>query len=816
MSLEHNENIEILLGFLEECQEDLDEAEPLFIECENSTRNDGKPDSDTINTIFRLFHSMKGGAGFLDLTTISSITHDAETLLDLFRKGEGSLKSEHIDLLTNTCDLLREIIHQTVTTYDDSGFEVEVKKMKARLGKAISEIHGTGKSLVEKQGDATEKLSNPVIHDAEPEPEVDSELPANESNNSSASLTELAITPEIVEQFVSEAEQLLDDAEQYLLGLEKNPADRDLVTKAFRSFHSFKGNCGFLGFADLESISHAAESVLDQFREQDSVIHEKLISTLLEFLDFIRTALSQLSAGKTPSIPALPGLKTYLAAVVQECNSTEDTSESDEHSDFKEVADSLDDTMQSEKLKTDLASHEMETKDDVQLLQSGNNSSKNTDDSIETDKQSTLKENNILRQDKKKPLEQPKQHKQYQTIRVDVEKLDRLLDLVGELVIAEVMVSQNPDLKGITHSMDRFDKAVMQLDKITRDLQDIANSIRMIPLSGTFKRMVRLVRDLSHKAGKKVEFEILGEETEVDKTVIEQIADPLVHIIRNSIDHGIEKPEDRLAAGKAEVGKLTLEAEYIGGEVWIRIRDDGKGLKREALIERAREKGLLDNDCSEMSDLQVFQLIFQPGFSTAKEVTDISGRGVGMDVVRKNIESIRGKVDVQSESGKGTEIILRIPLTLAIIDGMIIRVGNLRFTMPLTSIRESLQVRKDIITVTPDGQEILKIRNELIPVVRLHELFEIEPTNTTLESGIITIVENEGRVAGLFVDELLEQQQIVIKGLSSYIGKLECVSGCTILGDGDISLILDIRGIIEQAQVSSRNMAKLATSYEMN
>jgi two-component system chemotaxis sensor kinase CheA len=315
--------------------------------------------------------------------------------------------------------------------------------------------------------------------------------------------------------------------------------------------------------------------------------------------------------------------------------------------------------------------------------------------------------------------------------------------------------------------------------------------------------MVRLVRDLSQKANKKVDFQIEGEDTEVDKTVIEQITDPLVHIIRNGIDHGLETPEERQAAGKPPTGTLLLEAKYVGGEVWIVIEDDGRGLSREKILKKAVDRGLVDGDPDDVPDEKVWQLIFHPGFSTADKITDVSGRGVGMDVVKRNIENIRGKVDVTSKPGHGTQVVLRIPLTLAIIDGMLVRVGNDRFTLPITAIRESMQVDDGKLTKTMDGQEIIKIREDLIPIVRLHELLDIPTKVTELREGIITIVENEGDQVCLFVDELLGQQQIVIKGMSEYMGDHPCVSGCTILGDGDISLILDVAGIINEARNGS-------------
>jgi two-component system chemotaxis sensor kinase CheA len=309
--------------------------------------------------------------------------------------------------------------------------------------------------------------------------------------------------------------------------------------------------------------------------------------------------------------------------------------------------------------------------------------------------------------------------------------------------------------------------------------------------------MIRLVRDVAQKTGKKVDLDIVGEETEVDRNVIEKITDPLVHVIRNAIDHGIGEPAARQKAGKSPAGRILLSARYVGGEVWITINDDGKGLNREKILAKAQERGLVAGRISDLTNSEVWDLIFQPGFSTVDTITDVSGRGVGMDVVRRNIEAIGGKVGISSQEGKGTQVDLKIPLTLAIIDGMIVRVGNQKYTIPITAIKETMRVDDRLITRTMDGQEIINVRDSLFPVIRLHEFYNVEPQNLDLPDGIIMIVENSGRRFCLFVDELIGQQQIVIKGLSRYVGNLKAISGCTILGDGTVCLIVDVGGLAD-------------------
>lgn len=379
-------------------------------------------------------------------------------------------------------------------------------------------------------------------------------------------------------------------------------------------------------------------------------------------------------------------------------------------------------------------------------------------------------------------------------LNVSVERLDKLMDLVGELVIAESMVTKNPEIEG--QKLDSFYKAARQLKKIIIDIQDVVMSVRMVPLSSTFRKMNRLVRDMNKKLGKNVQLEIIGEETEVDKNIIEHISDPLMHLIRNSMDHGIELTEERKEKGKDANGKITLEAKNEGGDVWIIVKDDGQGLDRKKILKKAMEHGLIRKAEEELSDKEVYSFILLPGFSTNEQVTEFSGRGVGMDVVVKDIEKIRGTVIIDSKPGEGTTISIKIPLTLAIIDGMVVRVGKANYIIPTTSIKESFKVdEKDIITDL-SGNEMIMVRGKCYPVIRLHKLFGVKSDVRELQDGIITIVENESNIACLLIDELIGQQQVVIKAMPEYIKRVRGIAGCTLLGNGSISLILDIAGIL--------------------
>jgi two-component system chemotaxis sensor kinase CheA len=382
-------------------------------------------------------------------------------------------------------------------------------------------------------------------------------------------------------------------------------------------------------------------------------------------------------------------------------------------------------------------------------------------------------------------------------ISVSVEKLDKLMNLVGEMVISEAMVTQNPDLKGLI--LDNFSKSARQLRKITNELQDMVMSIRMVPLGPTFFKMNRIVRDISRKLGKDINLKILGEETEVDKNIIEQIGDPLMHLVRNSADHGIETAENRILAGKAKTGTVTLEAKNAGGEVLIIIKDDGKGLSREGILAKAYENGLVGEDAESMTDTEVYNLIFLPGFSTKEAVTEFSGRGVGMDVVAKNIEAIGGNILIESVEGKGTTITLKIPLTLAIIEGMNIRVGESCYTLPIMSIKESFIPKANEIFRDPDEKEMIMIRGQCYPIMRLRDRYKVKTGAMNIEEGILIMLEGENKTVCLFADELLGEQQVVVKNLPKYIRrmrKIDGLAGCTLLGDGNISLILDVNGLI--------------------
>lgn len=734
----------------------------IFAESEEGCKNcqvfeQTNGNGETMNAIFRLFHSMKGSAGFLELNNISGVAHAAENLLDRIRSGKIKMSNEHVDLLCQSCDFAKAALEHLENNGDDSDMAEQAEEVKQLLDDSVATAE---KAAVANSQDSCQ------IKSAAPAKNLAKKQEAEKNLDDLTSL----ITPEMIQSFVLESEDLLQNIEDGLLKWSESPENLESVSDIFRHVHSFKGNCGFFGFKDLENLTHHMETALDNAREGSRLKAENPGEFLLTHLDVIKTALGDISQSGKGTID---NLEEQLTAIKSLTKPDQDSSVEEETADHTP-------RMQ----LTEVGNHPIETAEteSVPVAESpGWQQPKKTAAPLgaKTAGKGKGPSGSVKRQD----------------IRVDLGKLDDLINVIGEMVIAENMIVNNPDLQNL--ELANFNKAAQQMGKLIRELQEMAMTIRMIPVSGLFKRMIRLVHDLSVKSGKKVELKLSGEETEVDKTVIETITDPLVHLLRNSLDHGLEPPDERIAAGKAEKGTVKLSARHEEGEVWITVEDDGRGLNRDRILAKAKSKGLIQGDGSDMPDKAVFGLIFNAGFSTADKITDISGRGVGMDVVKQNLEKIKGKIEVQSWQGKGTQLKLRIPLTLAIIDGMLVRVGTTKCIVPLIAIREIIRPVARDITVTPDGQGLAKIREKFFPVRRLSDILQTPTDCNKIEKSVLVVMEDQGANFCLQVDEILGQQQTVIKGLSDYIGNVRGISGCTILGNGEVCLILDIGSLIE-------------------
>jgi two-component system chemotaxis sensor kinase CheA len=751
------DDLEIALVFISEARELLDEVEPRLIELRQAA-GEGGADPNTVNAIFRLFHSMKGSASSLGFSHVATVTHNAETLLDVYRKGTAVLGPEQTVVLLRAMDFVRKMLDAVESSHSDEGMEAEEREVIEELARA----HALAKGKRTAAGPAAPPASDPPASDPPasdppvkpvgpafaPAPQASEGAPAPALPSAAPAEESLPISADMLKHFSSEGEELMGRCEQALLELEKSPVNAsELIAEAFRAMHSFKGNCGFVEQNALGRLAHKAENVLEALKAGLLSASPSTVGLLLKAVDALGEGVAEVSRSGAAEGREFEAIGQMLEQSAHPANNA---------------------------ALAGVQSH--------------------APDAPSPGSEQRAPEKDANGHGAKAPTRQD--------IRVDLTKLDALVNLVGELVIAEAMVTRHPSLRNFED--ETLERAVHQLRRVSTDLQDVAMAVRMIPLSATFRKLIRLVHDLSNKVGKLVRLELVGEETEVDKSLIEQLSDPLVHLVRNSIDHGLEMPADRRGKGKPETGTITIEARHEGGEVLILISDDGRGLDCAKILDKAMERGLVQaGEAEKLTEAQVYKLIFEPGFSTAEKVTDISGRGVGMDVVKKNIEKIKGIVELRSKAGAGTTVVLHIPLTLAIIDGMLVRVGDARYTLPLLSIRESFRPQPEQITVTPDGQEVARVRREMLPVVRLHQLYAKKPDHEKLEEGILVIVESAAQTVCLFVDELMGQQQTVIKGLSSYLGQARGVSGCTILGDGEVSLILDVGSLIAMASQST-------------
>jgi two-component system chemotaxis sensor kinase CheA len=602
--------------------------------------------------------------------------------------------------------------------------------------------------------DAAPAASTPQSTTPNPEPGAqNSDLPADE-------LPKAEDFP-LVQDFISEARGHLESAEADLLKLEDQPDDHELINSIFRGFHTIKGVAGFLNFKQIGKLAHAAENLLDRARQGELTLSSQILDLILQSVDLAKAMLRAIeSALATQSpIPPQSGLTQLLTQLRDTNLATPDANAPPVQADVQTPA------------PTDAAKPTATQPPSAPVANTAA-------PRVETQKSEAGKVENHVDA----------------TVKVTTTRLDSLINMVGELVIAQAMVTQ--DIARLISSNPRAARNLSHLGKITRELQDLTMAMRMVPIQGVFQKMARLVRDLTRKAGKQIDLKITGGDTELDRNLVEALADPLVHMVRNAADHGIENPEDRVKIGKNPAGHVELRAYHQAGNIVVEIRDDGRGLNKAKILAKAKAVGLV-KDGQELSEQDIFRLIFAPGLSTAEKITEISGRGVGMDVVRKNVEALRGRIDIESVEGQGSTFAIRLPLTLAVIDGLVVKVGTQRYILPITSIEQSLQPKPTQLSTVQNRGEMCMIRGTLLPVCRLHKLFNVTPKNTDPCQALLVLVQDGDRRAGLLVDELLGQQQVVIKSLGEISGNLPGVSGGAILGDGTISLILDVPGLMD-------------------
>ena len=588
---------------------------------------------------------------------------------------------------------------------------------------------------------------------AEPSPEV---VPIPDELDEYTSVN-LESDGDILREFVNESREHLENIEQGILILEERPDDAEMLGSIFRAFHTFKGASGFLRLMPVNRLSHELESLLDSARSGRLLLNPKIIDIILAGKDILKDFIDELQLQIDQHKPVepihVPGndLTLRVRYILANPNSIEDSVSG-------EVGASAD------------ASSEAV--------------SASRNEGGEAKKKSTS-----------------------QMMKVDTRKFDSLVELVGELVIAQTQVSQHPDLVNLRSQ--QLSRNLQQLSQIALELQKIAMSLRMVAIKATFQKMNRLVRDLTASIQKQVELVISGEETEMDRTIVEELGDPLMHMIRNSVDHGVEMPNDRIAKGKPAKGTVRLSAYHQGGNMVIEIADDGAGLNKQRILAKAIERGIVAPD-AELEDRQIFDLIFAPGFSTAEKITDISGRGVGMDVVKQNIAKLRGKIEIDSTPGEGTTFRIFLPLTLAIIDGLIARVGDQRYIFPTLSVCESFRPTTDMSSTIYGKGEVVKVRGKLRPMLRLHEYFDIVPRTTDPTRALIIVVESANQQRCILVDELIGKQEVVIKSLDERFKQNKALAGAAILGDGKVGLILDPRTLVQVSIPAEVNRADAA------
>ncbi|MHA6205529.1 chemotaxis protein CheA [Dyella soli] len=647
-----------------------------------------------------------------------------------------------------------------------------------------------------------------------------------------------AVLAQFQQVFVEESLEGLDTMESSLLALDDG-GDGELVHTIFRAAHSIKGGAATFGFPEMSSFTHEAESLLDEVRSGKRAIDRAIIELLLRAVDCLRGMFARAQAGEPLNDAVADGLRNELAAAMGRGvpAAGAQARRADDHAErwtirfrphagmlaggneplrlLRELAGlgELNVTAALEQLPATLAALEptechlgwtIELKGPVKRADIAavfDWVEDECDLAIEAQQLSAIPAPVAVAAAAAAPVAdagaaraQRDSSAESSSVRVSIDKIDGLINLVGELVITQSMLDTfrgdyDPSRLAV------LEHGLAQLARHTRELQESVMGIRMLPIASVFNRFPRMVRDISQKLGKQVKLELVGEQTELDKTVLEKIGDPMVHLVRNAIDHGLETPDRRRAAGKGDTGTLKLEASHRGGNIVVEVSDDGAGLNRDAIVAKAIQRGLITSG-EGMSDESVAELIFQPGFSTAAVTTDLSGRGVGMDVVRRNVADLGGSVVIRSTQGKGSVFTITLPLTLAIIDGLTAAVGEERYIVPLVSIVESVQLKAESVRSVAGGGELFRFRGEYLPVIRLHDVFGCEDAVRSIDQGLMVVVEGDGSRVGLFVDGLIGQQQAVVKSLEANYRRVQGVSGATILADGSVALIVDIAGLV--------------------
>lgn len=642
----------------------------------------------------------------------------------------------------------------------------------------------------------------PVPPTAAPAAKKQADGPAAELPEETPLILNIESDGELLREFINESWEHLDNIEHGVLVLEERPDDADTLNTVFRAFHTFKGGAGFLNLVPINRLAHILESLLDQARQGKLTIDSSVIEVILLGRDTLKRFLDEMDAqlnGRKEAGPFLLPTEALKARVKGILDGNTETPSTPPIQSTPANLSTPPETAPEAATAPEVAP--VSPPDSTEIAPTPNNISPMPEPpptaapaTVQAEPAPAAESARAVSEKPGAKLGTDANPQAGATVKVDTHKLDGLVDLVGELVIAQSLVAQ--DLKDIGNVSQQFTRNMAQLGRITKELQRVSMSMRMVPIRGAFQKMARVVRDIGAKQHKQVQLLTSGEETELDRNVVEELSDPLMHMIRNSMDHGIERMADRLAKGKPAVGTIWLRAYHQSGNIVVEIEDDGNGLNRERILAKAVEKGMVAPN-AHLTDEEVYNFIFAAGFSTADKVTDLSGRGVGMDVVRRNIEKLRGRTDVHSRTGKGTQFKIMLPLTLAIIDGLIMKIGKERFVIPTLSVRESFRPKKEMLTRVQGRGEVVNVRGQLIPLLRLYDFFGVEPASQNPEESIVVVAQAGSNSRALLVDQLLHKQEVVIKNLGELLKhKNPALAGAAILGDGRVGLILDINALV--------------------
>lgn len=723
--------------------------------------------ADIYSRLIKIFSELETNAPDIDTDDLPSLGQ----ILNRLEESQELIVETDLKAPLEICQNLRTYIGRLIL---GDHTDISVIGESFRLIKAMIKADARGETFPFDYSDITEKLC------AEP-PESEREDSDQASEKETAFVD---ISPavkdlneddvEVLEDFLIESRDNLETIEVNLIDLEQSPDDSDIINAIFRPFHTIKGVSGFLDLRKINALSHSTENLLDSARDGNFTIDHTVTDIVLKSVDVLKQLIDRVDHGLEKGRTADDGDIEIASLIerIEETNAFYSSGKSGNRS-MGEI-----------------------------LVDNGCANEEDIQDALKTQEESPGKKLGEILVEKKVVdsrevisalREQKRGRKQAAPqVKVDTGKLDNLVDLTGELVIAQSMLKQNSMKK--SGSDQKFQQNLSHLAQIVSNIQKISMSMRMVPINATFQKMVRLVRDLSRSCKKEVHLEMIGEETEIDRNVVEALYEPMVHMIRNSIDHGLETREEREATGKPGHGKVSLRAYHKGGNIVIEITDDGRGLSRLNILEKALQNGIITGE-EDMTDEEIYNLVMAPGFSTAAKITDISGRGVGMDVVKKAIENLNGRIDIQSEEGKGSTFTISLPLTLAIIEGMLVRVGKERFIIPTMAILESFRpTKEDYYTIEQKG-EMLRFRDKLIPLIRLNQICNVDIDNEEVWNGIIIVVENKNDQRGILIDELLGKEEFVIKSLGESLNNVRGLAGGAILGDGRVGLIIDINGI---------------------